>query len=148
MGQGSFQLSYVFVEEPGRRDVHVPPNTADKIPALDMADNRSRAFKHGRYGVESLAGRKPAVRGSGLDRLCSRSSEEHELVMKGRHAGQAPDIDGNVYLSEGHTTAGEMRRVRITHASDWDLVGDLQDPSTPATTRKRVGLKMFSDHGT
>ena len=59
--------------------------------------------------------------------LVEGPSEEHELVMKGRHAGQAPDIDGSVYLSEGEAHAGEMRRVRIAQASDFDLVGELLD---------------------
>ena len=32
--------------------------------------------------------------------------------MKGRHAGQAPDIDGQVYLGGARLSAGEIRRVR------------------------------------
>jgi ribosomal protein S12 methylthiotransferase len=58
------------------------------------------------------------------------TSDEHEYVMMGRHAGQAPGIDGQVYLSsEGGVIprSGELRRVRITQASDYDLVGDLVD---------------------
>jgi ribosomal protein S12 methylthiotransferase len=80
--------------------------------------------------------------GREVDVLVEGSSEEHELVMKGRHAGQAPDIDGQVYLSGGECTAGEMRRVRITQASDYDLVGDLLDDSPKK--RKRVGLRVVS----
>jgi ribosomal protein S12 methylthiotransferase len=45
-------------------------------------------------------------------------SDEHEYVMMGRHAGQAPDIDGQVYLSGGGGAAREIRRVQITQASD------------------------------
>jgi ribosomal protein S12 methylthiotransferase len=45
--------------------------------------------------------------------------------MMGRHAGQAPEIDGCVYLSGGSALPGEFRRVRITQASDYDLVGEL-----------------------
>src|SRR5580692_4483860 len=116
-----------------------------KVPAL-VAANRSRKLMAMQRRIAREKNR--ALVGSELDVLVEGASEEHELVMKGRHAGQAPEIDGNVYLSEGQATAGEMRRVRITHASDWDLVGDLQGASTPATTRKRIGLKMFSDHGT
>jgi ribosomal protein S12 methylthiotransferase len=78
-----------------------------------------------------------------LDVLVEGPSEEHDLVMKGRHAGQAPDIDGSVYLSEGEAHPGEMRRVRITQASDWDLVGDLLDEgATPP--RKKVSLHVLS----
>ena len=59
------------------------------------------------------------------------------------HAGQAPDIDGGVYLSEGEAHAGEMRRVRIVQASDWDLVGDLLEEGAPAP-RKKVSLHVLS----
>jgi len=57
--------------------------------------------------------------------LVEGPSEEHDLVMMGRHRGQAPDIDGQVYLSGGEVLPGQMRRVRVTQASDYDLVGDL-----------------------
>ena len=88
-----------------------------------------------------------ALLGRELDVLVEGPSEEHDFVMEGRHAGQAPDIDGKVYLSGGEAHAGEMRRVRITQASDYDLVGDLlADPAgaSPKRKNKRVGLKLLS----
>lgn len=54
-------------------------------------------------------------------------SDEHEYVTMGRHKGQAPEIDGQVYLSEGEARTGELRRVQIVDASDYDLVGELLD---------------------
>jgi len=99
-----------------------------------------------------------ALLGQELEVLVEGPSEEHEFVMKGRHAGQAPEIDGSVYLSEGEAYPGEMRRVRIAQASDWDLVGELLDPpdppsrsvgSTPAASAarpvapRRVALKVL-----
>jgi ribosomal protein S12 methylthiotransferase len=83
--------------------------------------------------------------GKELDVLVEGPSEEHELVMKGRHAGQAPEIDGSVYLSEGEAFAGQIRRVRIVQASDWDLVGELLDEGdspAPAPPARRVSLKV------
>ncbi|HEX7602170.1 MAG TPA: 30S ribosomal protein S12 methylthiotransferase RimO [Polyangiaceae bacterium] len=88
-----------------------------------------------------------ALVGHELDVLVEGASEEHEFVMEGRHAGQAPDIDGKVYLSGGEAHAGEMRRVRITQASDYDLVGDLLEAdasAAPKKKNKRVGLKLLS----
>jgi ribosomal protein S12 methylthiotransferase len=116
----------------------------DKVPAL-VAANRYRKLvglqrRIARAKNRSLVGRE-------LDVLVEGPSEEHDLVMKGRHAGQAPEIDGGVYLSEGLAQAGEMRRVRITSASDWDLVGDLIDDAPAAAKKKRVGLKVLG-HGT
>ena len=78
--------------------------------------------------------------------LVEGASEEHEFVMKGRHAGQAPDIDGQVFLSGGEARAGEMRRVRISQASDYDLVGELLDEGAhagAARPRRRIALKVL-----
>ncbi len=73
-----------------------------------------------------------ALVGQELDVLVEGVSEDSELVMMGRHAGQAPEIDGCVYLSGGSAVPGEFRRVRITQASDYDLVGELEDDSAEA----------------
>ena len=83
---------------------------AGKVPAL-VAANRARKLMALQRRIAREKNR--ALVGRELDVLVEGPSEEHELVMKGRHAGQAPDIDGSVYLSEGEAHAGEMRRVRI-----------------------------------
>src|SRR5580698_10261181 len=95
-----------------------------KVPALVSA-NRARKLLGLQRGIAREKNR--ALVGRELEVLVEGPSEDHELVMKGRHAGQAPEIDGGVYLSEGEAHAGEMRKVRIVQASDWDLVGELVD---------------------
>jgi ribosomal protein S12 methylthiotransferase len=73
--------------------------------------------------------------------------------MKGRHAGQAPEIDGSVFLSGDEAHAGQMRRVMISQASDYDLVGELVGPGAKAPRApkgpKRVSLKVLGsiEHG-
>ncbi len=91
--------------------------------------------------------------GKELDVLVEGPSEEHEFVMKGRHAGQAPEIDGSVFLSGDEARAGQMRRVVISQASDYDLVGELVGPGEKAPREKkgpkRVSLKVLGsiEHG-
>ncbi len=80
--------------------------------------------------------------GTEMDVLVEGPSEEHDLVMQGRHAGQAPEIDGHVFLSEGEVRAGEMVRVRVSQASDYDVVGDVIGKDTRAQ-KKRVGLRVI-----
>ena len=75
-----------------------------------------------------------ALVGRELDVLVEGPSEESEFVMVGRHAGQAPEIDGVVYLSEGLVQPGEMRRARITKATDYDLLGAVQDDAATTAT--------------
>jgi ribosomal protein S12 methylthiotransferase len=83
-----------------------------------------------------------------LDVLVEGQSEEHEFVMKGRHPGQAPEIDGQVFLSGGEAHVGQIRRVRVSQASDYDLVGELIDEGTPVKplpkSNKRVSLKVLT----
>jgi ribosomal protein S12 methylthiotransferase len=66
--------------------------------------------------------------GKELEVLVEGPSEESELVMVGRHPGQAPDIDGCVYLSGDVGAAGRIVRARVSAASDYDLVADVIDP--------------------
>ena len=52
-------------------------------------------------------------------------SAEHELVLRGRLEGQAPDIDPLVYLTEcdpSELSAGQFIDVEITGARDYDLL--------------------------
>jgi ribosomal protein S12 methylthiotransferase len=85
-----------------------------------------------------------ALVGQELDVLIEGESDESELLLVGRHAGQAPDIDGRVHLINGTGQAGEIHRARITHSADYDLVGDLScgldaetgEPAKAARARK------------
>ena len=70
-----------------------------------------------------------ALVGKELDVLVEGTSEESDLVFVGRHAGQAPDIDGVVYLSGDVVRPGEMRRALVTRATDYDLLAEVTDES-------------------
>ena len=52
-------------------------------------------------------------------------SEETDLLLVGRHAHQAPEIDGITYINEGEAKVGEVVRVKITDAMDYDLIGGI-----------------------
>lgn len=54
--------------------------------------------------------------------------EETELLLQGRHAGQAPDIDGKVIINDGFAEAGDIVKVHITEVLDYDLVGEIVNP--------------------
>ena len=82
--------------------------------------------------------------GTELDVLVEGVSEEHEFVMKGRHQGQAPEVDGSVFLSGGDAFVGQIRRVRIDQASDYDLVGELLDASSKPRKPKKIHLNVVS----
>jgi len=52
-------------------------------------------------------------------------SEETELLLKGRTSRQAPDIDGQVYITAGNADVGGIVNLRITDSSDYDLFGEI-----------------------
>jgi ribosomal protein S12 methylthiotransferase len=58
-----------------------------------------------------------------IDVLVEGAHEETDLLLQGRHAGQAPDIDGKVIINDGMAKAGEIVKVEITEVLDYDLVG-------------------------
>ena len=99
----------------------------DKVPQKTIA---ARAKKLMSIQRRISKKKNRALVGQELDVLVEGVSEDSELVMMGRHAGQAPEIDGCVYLSGGTALPGEFRRLRITQASDYDLVGELHEDST------------------
>ncbi|MEQ9325200.1 MAG: TRAM domain-containing protein, partial [Polyangiaceae bacterium] len=93
--------------------------------------------------------------GQELEVLVEGVSDEHELVLMGRHRGQAPEIDGQVYLSgtemvDAPLSAGQMVRVAITQSSDYDLAGEVLGvvASGPSESRqadpRRVTLRVLS----
>jgi ribosomal protein S12 methylthiotransferase len=65
--------------------------------------------------------------GTELDVLVEGVSDESEFLLQGRWWGQAPEVDGSVYLANGTAKAGQFRRVLVTDAADYDLMADFID---------------------
>lgn len=61
--------------------------------------------------------------GSTLEVLVEGVSEETDLLLAARHEGQAPEIDGVVYLNDGTANSGDFVKAEITDAAAYDLVG-------------------------
>ena len=65
--------------------------------------------------------------------LVEGPSADSDLVWQARLSTQAPEIDGVCYISdpgEAPLRSGEIRRMRITEAHDYDLTGELVDVPT------------------
>lgn len=52
-------------------------------------------------------------------------SEETELLLRGRSVRQAPDVDGQVYITSGLAEIGAIVPLRITDSSEYDLIGEI-----------------------
>jgi len=75
--------------------------------------------------------------GRDLRVLVEGASEESELVMIGRHAGQAPEVDGLVYLSHGPVQPGTFCTAHVVSATDYDLLAEAE-PSEALPARPRA----------
>lgn len=61
--------------------------------------------------------------GSVVPVLVEGFSEESEFLLKGRHAGQAPDIDGYVLIRSGEIKVGQIHPVKLEKSLEYDFVG-------------------------
>jgi len=70
-----------------------------------------------------------AMRDRTLRILVEGASDESEYLLMGRHEGQAPEIDGQVYLSLSPDAvapaAGTFVDARVTHSAEYDLAAEI-----------------------
>ncbi len=121
----------------------------ESAKSFDLGEKVPKAVAAARYRKlmttqRSIAKKKNrALIGETVEVLVEGTSDEHEWVMKGRHQGQAPEIDGSIYLSGAEVKAGQIRKATVTQASDYDLVGEAHD-LVSAARKKRVGLRVVA----
>jgi ribosomal protein S12 methylthiotransferase len=98
-------------------------------PAAAMARQVPEKVKRARFErvmeVQQRISREHqrAMIGRRLEVLVEGRAEETEHLLAGRHAQQAPEIDGLTYVNEGVADPGEIVTVEVTDASEYDLVG-------------------------
>jgi ribosomal protein S12 methylthiotransferase len=121
---GVFQYS----DEPGttayEMDGKVPKRTIERRWREVMAMQK----RISREQNKQLVGKR-------LEVLVEGVSPETDDLLVGRHQGQAPEIDGQVYLNDGFAYPGELVIVEVTEAHDYDLVAKIVE-RPEAKTRK------------
>jgi ribosomal protein S12 methylthiotransferase len=100
-------------------------------PAAELAEQVSERVKRERYRKLMRAQARLSFRhnrgliGQTEEVIVEGYSEETELLLKGRSSRQAPDIDGQVYITAGTADVGDIVTLRITDSSDYDLIGEI-----------------------
>jgi ribosomal protein S12 methylthiotransferase len=100
--------------------------------------NRKRKLMALQRRVSQARNRK--MIGQDVDVLVEGPSEETDLLWQARMSTQAPEIDGVCYINDFGNNAprtGEIRRMRITEAHDYDLVGALEPEMFPILAAAR-----------
>lgn len=110
----------------------------DTVPARVARKRRTTLMREQR----SISKRKQKVLvGRELEVLVERVSEESEYLLEGRWAGQAPEIDGIVYLADDTAKPGDFVRARVTRSAAYDLAASIietQDPGRRSSPSLRV----------
>src|SRR5690242_16259957 len=132
-----FQDLLHFVEEQRFEQLGVFEYSREEgTPAAEMEGQVPAEVKRARFQAVMDAQREIAAEhqrgmvGRRLSVLVEGASEESEHLLQGRHAQQAPEIDGLTYLNEivipGEEDAsvypGQLVTVEVTDAGDYDLV--------------------------
>jgi len=103
--------------------------TLDETVPAGEARKRRTALMRLQRGISKR--RQKRLVGRELEVLVEGVSEESEYLLQGRWAGQAPEIDGVVYLADGEAQAGDIVRARVTSYADYDLAASILDVARP-----------------
>jgi ribosomal protein S12 methylthiotransferase len=97
-----------------------------KLPAREIESRRKKLMS---IQKKISRAKKKTLVGKEYDLLLMGPSEESDLLLEGRTAMHAPEIDGKVFVNdypEGQQPReGEFYRCRITEAHDYDLVAQI-----------------------
>jgi ribosomal protein S12 methylthiotransferase len=106
---------FTYSDEEGTAS-HVLPG---RVPARVKAARRRRLMAE----QKRIAARKNRARlGERAEVLVEGAHPESDLLLRGRLASQAPDIDGQVIINDGTAPAGAFVTCEITEAHPYDLV--------------------------
>lgn len=120
---------FTYFPEDGTPAATLPDQVPDEVKQARQAELMALQARISRDKLEAMVGTEVEVLVEGL-------AEESELLLRGRTQTQAPDVDGQVYIVNPPlgVRVGEIRRMRVTQAADYDLVGELVDgPEAQAT---------------
>lgn len=97
----------------------------DKVPQEVIDERFDRLFEVQKEIAREL---NQELLGEQVEVLVEGTHEDTELLIVGRHFGQAPDIDGKVIINDlngKELKQGDLVNVEITEVLDFDLVGRL-----------------------
>ena len=126
-----------FVKEFALDNIGIFTYSMEKESAsAEYGDHISEEVKDRRYQMlakaqlETLQKRNKKWIGRKLPVIVEGYHPESRFLMRGRHYGQCPEIDGQVIINDGRkvTAFGQLYEVEITEVADYDLIGKVVAP--------------------
>jgi ribosomal protein S12 methylthiotransferase len=131
-----------FVEEAQFEHVGVFTYSREEgTPAFELGDPVPERTKQKRKRLlmelqqKISRSKNRALEGRVLEVLVEGLHEETELVFKGWHQGQAPEVDGGVLIVGGEPKVHTIQPVRITKGHAYDLVGEVEEGGLEAAVQ-------------
>jgi len=119
-----------------------------KVDGRTIHNRKQRLMAIQRRIARSL--NKPLI-GREFQVLVEGPSRETDLLWEARLPTQAPEIDGVCYINDDGglpIRPGEMRKLRVTEAHDYDLVGEIMDTPEPGwQAQPQFQFPILSSHG-
>jgi ribosomal protein S12 methylthiotransferase len=114
--------AFTYSLESGTASAELP----DRVSAKVAAERRDELMAIQR----AISARKQEeLIGTDMKVMVDGVSSESELLLEGRWYGQAPEIDGTVYLADGTAQPGQIVTARVTDARDYDLAASINSSS-------------------
>jgi ribosomal protein S12 methylthiotransferase len=104
-----------------------------KVPRRE-ARRRARLLKA--IQAKIVKARLKSLVGTVAEVLVEGVSPESDYLLTGRLQSQAPDIDGQIYITAGIGRIGEIQPVRLTRALPYDLLGEIAEVGEKGKRRK------------
>jgi ribosomal protein S12 methylthiotransferase len=105
-------------------------------PTVPRREARRRARLIKTLQAKIVKARLKSLVGSVAEVLMEGVSPESDYLLTGRINSQAPDIDGQVYITCGTGQVGAIQPVRLTRALPYDLLGEIVEAGEEARTEK------------
>jgi ribosomal protein S12 methylthiotransferase len=106
---------FTFSDEEGTTSFGLP----DRVPPRTK-ERRRRRLMSLQKGISTRKNRRRV--GERLEVLVEGTHEDTDLLLRGRAATQAPEIDGQVLINDGAAEAGTFVTCEVTEAHPYDLV--------------------------
>src|SRR6185436_8170177 len=110
---------FVYSDEEGTGAFDLDSKVARRTAVRRRNQVMKRQAGISKKKLKSMIGRRVEV-------LIEGTSDETDLLLKGRMETQAPDIDGHVLINDSGDVAvktGEFYQVEITESMEYDLIG-------------------------
>lgn len=109
---------FVFSPEAGSRAARMPGQIADEVKARRRQQLLERQQAISRRRLQRWLGRTVPV-------LVEGWHPETQLLLTGRLASQAPEVDGMVIITSGHGNPGQLLPAIVTRTHDYDVEAQL-----------------------